>query len=302
MRPVFSSFSTGYKIAWLFLCLLVGVITAGTITNLILMIPGVNNAGEVASIYVGSVMQSLLGTALPAYFVAAMVHTSPAGYLRMTDRDRIGEKLIFAVLAFMLSYVLASFLSQWNRGMELPASLSGVEQVLRSMEDAALETTDLLLSGKSIGSLVLNLVVVAGFAAVAEEMFFRGALQQFIQEKFPNGHAAVWIGAMVFSLVHFQFYGFLPRLLLGGLLGYLFLYTRNLWIPILFHFINNALIVIMHYFWGGSEWIQRLAEMPVNGWFVLAAVVSALCTFLLFWGYAKKSKKWESGKVKKVEG
>ena len=288
MKPVFSSFPPGYKIAWLFLCLLVGVIMAGVFTDLILMIPGVGNGGEVTAIYVGSVMQSVLGGALPAYFIATMIHRSPADYLKMTGHDRIGEKMIFAVLAFILSYALASFLSQWNKGMELPASMHEVERLLRSMEDAALETTGLLLSGKTVGILLLNLIIVAGFAAVSEEMFFRGALQQFIQEKFPDGHAAVWITALVFSLVHFQFYGFLPRLLLGALLGYLFLYTRNLWVPILFHFINNAFIIVVHYFFGDSEWMRRIEEMPVNGWFLLAAGVSAVCTLLLFWGYRKR--------------
>ncbi|OJV81897.1 MAG: hypothetical protein BGO34_09000 [Bacteroidia bacterium 44-10] len=290
MRPVLSSFTPGYKIAYLFLFLLIGVITAGILTNLILMIPAVGSGNEVNAIYVGSVMQSLVGTALPAFLIAALTHPSPAGYLKMTGSSRMGRKMVFAVLAFLFSYCLASFLSQWNKGFVLPAPMRGVEQVLRSMEDAALATTDLLLSGKTIGSLILNLVVVAGFAAVSEEMFFRGALQQFIQEKFPDGHAAVWITALVFSLVHFQFYGFLPRLLLGALLGYLFLYTQNLWIPILFHFINNAFIIVMHYFWGNTSWMREIEEMPVNGWFALAAAASALCTVLLFWGYSKKWK------------
>jgi len=288
MKPFFSSFTPGYKIAWLFLFLLIGVITAGILTNLILMIPGVDGGDGVTAIYVGSVMQSVLGTALPAYFIAVLTHTAPVRYLKMTANGRMGEKMIFAVLAFIFSYCLASFLSQSNKGMELPASMHEVEQVLRSMEDAALETTGLLLSGKTIGSLILNLIIVAGFAAVSEEMFFRGALQQFIQEKFPNGHVAVWITALVFSLVHFQFYGFLPRLLLGALLGYLFLYTRNLWVPILFHFMNNAFIVVLHYFWGDSKWIQQLDEMPVDRWFAFVAVGSALCTVLLFRGYRRR--------------
>ncbi len=290
MRPVFSSFSPGYKIAWLFLFLLMGVVMAGILTNMILMMPGVSSGGAVTAVYVGSVMQSLLATALPAYLIAALTHSNPVRYLKMTGNGRTGEKVVFAVLAFLFSYLLASFLSQWNKGMELPASLHEVEQVLRSMEDAALETTGLLLSRRTIGSLILNLVIIAGLAALSEEMFFRGALQQFIQEKFPNGHVAVWITALVFSVVHFQFYGFLPRLLLGALLGYLFLYTRNLWVPILFHFINNAFIVVLHHFWGDSEWLQRIEEMPVDGWFALAAAASALCTILLFWIYRRRNR------------
>ena len=67
--------------------------------------------------------------------------------------------------------------------------------MMRTMEDAALETTKLLLSGKTIGSLMLNIIVIAGLAAVSEELFFRGAMQQIIKEKYKNGHLSVWITA-----------------------------------------------------------------------------------------------------------
>ncbi|WP_323404590.1 CPBP family intramembrane glutamic endopeptidase [Proteiniphilum sp.] len=288
MRPLFSSFTPGYKIAWLFLFLLIGVVVASILSGLVLMISGVGSEDKVTAIYVGSAMQSVLATALPAYLVVALTHAAPAYYLKMTGSERIGEKMIFAVLVFIFSYCLASFLSQWNKGIEFPAWMSEVERSFRALEDAALENSNLLLSGKTASSLVLNLLIVGGLAAVSEEIFFRGALQQFIQEKFINRHVAVWITALVFSLIHLQFYGFLPRLLLGGLLGYLFLYTRNLWVPILFHFINNALIVVLHFFWGDTQWIQKIEEMPINGWFLLAAVASAVCTVLLFWGYRKK--------------
>jgi membrane protease YdiL (CAAX protease family) len=199
------------------------------------------------------------------------------------------EKVILALLLFLFSYLFASFLSQWNKGISLPQSLSGIEQAMRSMEDAALETTDLLLSVDTIGGLLLNLLIVAGFAALSEELFFRGALQQLLQEKFRNGHAAVWVAAFIFSIVHFQFYGFLPRLFLGALLGYLFLYTRNLWIPILFHFINNATVLVISYFWRDAGWLRKMEEMPVTLPFVAGAVASLLLTFLLFWSYNKKT-------------
>lgn len=291
MKPFLSSFTPGYKIAYLFLLLLIGVAVAGMLTNIIMKIPGVGDGNGLTAIYVGSIMQSVLATALPAYIIAALVHPSPARYLKINGDKRIGEKMVFAVLVFISSYFLASYLAQLNKGMKLPASMHEVEQFFRSMEDAALETTNLLLSGKTVGSLILNLVIVAGLAAISEELFFRGALQQLIGEKFSNGHAAVWITALVFSIVHFQFYGFLPRLLLGALLGYLFLYTQNLWAPILFHFINNALIVVLHYFWGDSRWLREMEEMPVDGWFALAAVVGALCTVLLFWVYRRRNPK-----------
>lgn len=282
MKPILSSFTSGYKITYLFLLLLIGIGIAGVITNLILTIPWIENIGGVAGIYVGMIMQSVLAMALPAYLIVALTAPHPVSFFKVTDKTQVGEKLLLGVAAFLFSYVLASFLSQWNKEMVLPPSLAEVEQMFRSMEDTALATTELVLSSKSIGRFILNLIVMAGLAALSEELFFRGALQQFIQERISNKHVAVWITALVFSIVHFQFYGFLPRLMLGAILGYLFLYTQNLWVPILFHFINNAFIVVFHYFYGDSEVMRRMVEMPASGWFALAAAGSALCTILLF--------------------
>lgn len=289
MRQILTAATPGTKIAYLFLFLLIGLITAGTLIPLILLIPGLSNGGELTSIYVGAAIQSVFAIALPAFFIAALTHPAPTRYLKIGKSGRMTEKVILALLLFLFSYLFASFLSQWNKGISLPQSLSGIEQAMRSMEDAALETTDLLLSVDTIGGLLLNLLIVAGFAALSEELFFRGALQQLLQEKFRNGHAAVWVAAFIFSIVHFQFYGFLPRLFLGALLGYLFLYTRNLWIPILFHFINNATVLVISYFWRDAGWLRKMEEMPVTLPFVAGAVASLLLTFLLFWSYNKKT-------------
>jgi hypothetical protein len=236
-------------------------------------------------------LQSIFAIALPAYLAVALTDARPVRYLKIGNNGRMMRKIVFAVMIFCVSYLFASFLAQWNSGMELPESMSGMEQMMRSMEDAAMETTELLLSGSTPGALILNLVIVAGLAAASAELFFRGALQQFLLEKFRNGHTAVWLTALIFSMVHFQFYGFLPRLVLGALLGYLFFYTQNLWIPVIFHFINNATVIVLHYFWGDSEWFSRLDEMPVTFPYLVAAIVSALLTLLLFRIYVKRNQK-----------
>jgi len=254
----------------------------------VLMIPALSNGDMVVSIYVSSVLQSVLAIALPAFLVTAMTHPSPLQYLKIEKSRKMTEDVFFALLLFLVSFLFASFLSQWNRGLVLPQSMSGVEEVMRSMEDAALETTHLLLSVDTIGGLLLNLVIVAGLAAVSEELFFRGALQQFMLEKFRSRHAAVWVASLIFSLVHFQFYGFLPRLFLGALLGYLFLYTGNLWIPIFFHFINNATVLVMNYLWRDAGWFRNLNDLSITLPFVAGALVSALLTFLLFSKFYKK--------------
>ncbi|MCE5206518.1 MAG: CPBP family intramembrane metalloprotease [Porphyromonadaceae bacterium] len=282
MQPIFKSASPGFKIIYLFLLLFIGVIVAGIFIRLMQMIPGVGYAEGAAQVYLSSALQSVFAIALPAYLVIAFTEDRPSHYLKTNNNKKLIWKIIFTVLIFCVSYPFVSFLTRWNSAMELPDWMSGIEGVLRSMENAAMETTELLLSGNTIGSLILNLVIVAGMAAISEELFFRGALQQFLMEKFRNGHAAVWLTALLFSVVHFQFYGFLPRMVLGTLLGYLFLYSGNFWVPVVFHFVNNASVILMNFFWGKTEWFVRMDEQPVTFSYFIAALVSALVTFLLF--------------------
>lgn len=291
MRPLLISASPIFKIAYLFLFLLIGIFISGIFAGLILMIPGINEYGEISGIYVNTIMQSVFAIALPAYLIVAWTNHKPVYYLKIINDGKLPSKMIFALLVFMVSYFFASFLAQLNKGMILPESMKNIEEMMRSMEDAALETTDMLLSGKSLGSLIMNLVVVAGFAAISEELFFRGALQQFIYEKLKNDHVSIWLTALVFSLVHFQFYGFLPRLFLGAILGYLFNYTQNLWAPILFHFLNNATVIILNFFWSDREWYKNLEETSVTPVFTGIAIVSLVLTIALFWVYNNQTSK-----------
>ncbi|MDD4777930.1 MAG: type II CAAX endopeptidase family protein [Fermentimonas sp.] len=291
MRPLLTSASPGFKIAYLFLFLLIGVFIAGIFTRLTLMIPFIDSFGDISEIYVTQIMQSVFAIALPSFLIVSWTNEKPLHYLKVVQDDKLSSKMIFALFAFIFSYSFASFLAQLNEGMILPESMKNIEEMMRSMEDAALETTDLLLSGKSLGSLIMNLIVVAGFAAISEELFFRGALQQFIHEKFKNEHATVWLTALIFSMVHFQFYGFLPRLFLGAILGYLFIYTKNLWAPILFHFLNNATVIIINFFWSDSEWYKNIEETAITPVFVGIAVVSLLLTITLFWIYNNRTSK-----------
>ena len=291
MRLLLTNASPSFKIAYLFIFLLIGLFIAGGISKLVFLIPLFDSDSVLISLYVNTITQSVFAIGIPAILIVAWTNSKPLQYLKILNESSINKKIVFAVLIFVFSYMFASFLSVWNEGIILPEWLGGVEKVMRTMEDAALETTKLLLSGKTIGSLMLNIIVIAGLAAVSEELFFRGAMQQFIQEKFKNGHLSVWLTAMIFSIVHFQFYGFFPRLFLGAILGYLFLYTRNLWIPIILHFLNNATVIIVNFFWSDAEWYNRIEDMTISYIFILLALASLFATILLFVKYNKRASK-----------
>ena len=287
-EPMRSSMTPGTRILCLFLFMLAGLFIAGLILPLLLFILGLDRGGR-GAIYIGAVLQSTLAFILPAYYAVKLGGFSPSKYMQLKSDATMGKKITFGILVFIFSYACVSFLNQWNKGIVLPESLQAVEEWMRALEDSAIATTNLLLSSGNVWHLMLNLLIVAALAAISEEIFFRGALQQFLQERKLSGHAAVWTTALLFSVVHFQFYGFFPRLVLGALLGYLFLYTQNLWIPIIVHFINNAMVIVLSFFWGDSEWMEGLEEAEITLSFIIMAILSTLFTLLLFMSYRRKN-------------
>ena len=145
----------------------------------------------------------------------------------------------FAVAALPTISVLA----EWNKGVELPSFLASLEEMMRQMEESAKLLTERFLNTSSVGMMFVNLFVMALLPAVGEEMMFRGWLQRVLGKR-VNYHTAIWVSAFVFSVIHFQFYGFIPRMLIGAALGYLYCYTGSLWAPIIAHFTNNAAAVV----------------------------------------------------------
>ena len=145
----------------------------------------------------------------------------------------------FAVVALPFIAMLA----EWNKGMEFPSFLASVEEMMRQMEESAKVLTERFLNTSSVGMMFTNLFVMAFLPAMCEEMLFRGWLQRILVAR-VNYHVAIWVVAFVFSAIHFQFYGFVPRMLIGAALGYLYCYTGSLWAPIIAHFTNNAMAVV----------------------------------------------------------
>ena len=144
-------------------------------------------------------------------------------------------------LLILIAFPLVQFIFFLNRQLPLP------EWAL-TQEDLINTTIKNLLHVNSSSELLLNLFTIALLPAIGEELMFRGILQQTFQKAFKNPHIAIWLTALVFSFIHFQFQGFLPRVLLGGLLGYLFVWTQNLWVPIIAHLVYNAGQVLLQYF------------------------------------------------------
>lgn len=172
------------------------------------------------------------------------------------------HRLAWLSVGIMVTAIpLLNLLVSWNEQIRLPQSLSGLEQLMQQLEAQA---NALLQQFLTYGNgawwvLLLNLLVLAILPAIGEELTFRGVLQQLmcVQPSTLNNHLAVWVTAFVFSFIHFQFYGFIPRLLLGALLGYVLQWSGHIRYSMIMHGTNNALSVLLFYLgtyvWGMSQ-------------------------------------------------
>jgi hypothetical protein len=154
---------------------------------------------------------------------------------------------LWSIITLLVGMPLMEYIIQWNESIVLPAGFEDTEKWMRASETQLAELTKFLLDFHSPIDFAIGLAVIAGLAALGEELFFRGVLQSLFERYIGNYHVAIWLSAGIFSFIHFQFFGFFPRLLLGAFFGYLYVWNRNIWIPIAAHFFNNGWTLTMHY-------------------------------------------------------
>ncbi len=179
-------------------------------------------------------------------------------------------------LLLVAAFPIVQLVFTLNKQLPLPQWAIDQENLIN-------QTIENLLIVNGPTELFFNLFTIALLPAIGEELLFRGILQQNLEKGIKNPHLAIWATALIFSFIHFQFQGFLPRVLLGGLLGYLFVWTRNLWIPIIAHFIYNAGQVLLQYFHQQGALGFDLNEIEVvPKWLVGISLMSAglLVSFL----------------------
>lgn len=168
-----------------------------------------------------------------------------------------------------------------NQALHLPTWLSGAEKWMFEKEQAASKLTDAFLGLKSPSDLIWNIIMFGLLPAIGEELFFRGALFSILREWTKRTNLTIFITAFLFSAIHLQFYGFLPRFLLGLGLGYLFYFTGSLWAPMLAHFVNNTLAVVFAYLFSTGRSSVNYSELgSVDN--VAICVTSIILTVVLF--------------------
>lgn len=224
---------------------------------------------------------------VPAVFVAILTETSPAQYLSLNPTKP--QYFLIALLLSISIGPLIGSLMELNEAMRLPDSLKSVEDWMKSMENTSNELTERMLSYADPVSITVNILMIVLLPAIGEELLFRAVLIPSFERIFRNAHLAVWIGAILFSAMHMQFYGFLPRFVLGLLFGYLFIYSRSVWVPVFAHFLNNGTIVLVTYLNRNgylSESPEDLGHVD-SLWLLVASII---ITGALLWLLAKRPK------------
>jgi membrane protease YdiL (CAAX protease family) len=207
-------------------------------------------------------------------------------FLQGFDLDQVPKAslvILGGVFIFMaLPLVNLSFLV--NEEIELPAWA----HVFESQANATLES---ILEMDNIWTFLLNLGLIAFIPAIGEELIFRGIVQKYAGKFLKNPIAGIWIAAFIFSAIHMQFEGFFPRMVLGAVLGYLYYWTKSLWIPIFAHFINNGVQVSTLYFSDIDLSGIEIDQAPdIAWWMVLGSIALMYGTYLLIQSQVTKEK------------
>jgi hypothetical protein len=189
-------------------------------------------------------------------------------------------------MAMMISVIpLINFLAEINMRIEVP--VDALEQFLRSMEGEAEKIIRAFTDTQSVWGLLVNLLMIGVLAAVGEELIFRGVLQRLLTGMVKSPHLAIILTAILFSAFHFQFFSFLPRFVLGIVLGYLMYLGRSIWFPILAHFVNNTMGVVYYYFNSRGNADDMLEEIGTTTTMPMAALMSLFLFTVFFaaWYY-----------------
>jgi uncharacterized protein len=259
------------------------------------------------AMYEGNLMQDMVDNTPGEHaFVPLMVMQAcasfiglillPALYVRYTEQKPLApffkreHNLPLTVLLICLlgvSFIVAlSPITAWNMNVEFPEALKAFGDWARAQEDKLAEMTKFLTTFNSVGEFLIALVVIAIIPGIGEEFVFRGLIQNELYRSSKNIHISIWVAAILFSAIHMQFFGFLPRMFLGALFGYLYYWSGNLWIPIIGHIFNNGFALTMLYLHslGVSDLnVEDETAAPFS-----AVAFCAIATFALLYYFRKQ--------------
>lgn len=223
---------------------------------------------------------------LPTLFCAYLFSTDSKKYLGL-KKPVVESYWIIGALVMILAIPFVQWLGELNRGVHFP---TGIENWMKAKEDEANKTVRGLLSQHSVKDLIINLICIAGLAAIGEELIFRGMIQRLFIKLFKSHWPGIIMTAFLFSAIHLQFYGFLPRFILGILLGITYWYSGSLWTAILAHFVYDALLITLAYF--NPAMVNDETTIKLSSIVFAAAISFVMILFSINWMIKHSSAKF----------
>ena len=243
-HPIIKKTTKLERIFLLMALIIIGLIL-GTVIGFAYVFITKSNPNDLNALRFMQISSQIFTFVLPPIIYALLVKEKPINELGLKKSKilwaLVGIAMIFAIMP------LNSIFAEWNANLTLPDSMSRIEYLMKQMQEAATEMIEKFVNVDTVGGLILNLFMIAGLAALGEELLFRSIIQTSLIKICKNAHIGILIASAIFSFIHFEFYGFVPRLILGMLLGYMFYFSGSIWIPMLMHFLNNGTVVLVYF-------------------------------------------------------
>ena len=185
----------------------------------------------------------LVGFLLPAFVTAWALNRKPVKLIGLSYT--INWKQVGLVCIIMLTALYASSAFSYLT-KEIPIAES-LRQQFDKMEADYIQQAAAIIGLNNFADFILAIIIMAFLPALCEEVLFRGGLQNYLTRATRKPWISIIIVSILFSLLHFSYYGFLSRMFLGVVLGFIFEYSGRLWLCVIAHFLNNALVVVVTY-------------------------------------------------------
>ncbi len=229
-------------------------------------------------------MSSLGGFLVTPYFIWKALTKNSLSYFNIQPLQPLS---LLVAAGLVVSFAVAdSAIIEWNQNITLPDFLKGIEEWARNKENELADLTKMITNFQSFGEFVVAFVVVGVLAGLCEEFLFRGIIQRELWRGSGNIHLAIWVSAIIFSAIHVQFFGFVPRVLLGALFGYLYYWSGNLIVPIVAHLFNNGFSLVMIYLFQQKIINTDIEKPEAAPW--PAVIVCALISIGLLYYFKKR--------------
>ena len=284
--PLIKNANFGTKLLTFMLLLVFGLLFSSVLGVFIGSMRG-GGIMDITNLQITQICNQIIGFMMPPILYAMLVKKEPFNYLgfnRLPSWSLLGIIAMFTIIPFV------GTVSVWNESIVFPESMKSLETTLRNLKELNDNTAEKMMDESNLAVAIL---IFGLLAAVSEEMLFRAVIQKAFVKLFKNAHIGIIVTAMVFSAFHGDFYGFLPRFILGMMLGYMFWLSGSIWSSVSMHFVNNTTIVMLYY-------LNKIGTIHIDvDKFgstdnILVILLSLITTVAIFWTCNRFSKRKDS--------